>query len=80
LRIANSVSAALGNRRVLGEAAGVPWLTTAIVFAVVAVVAVLWPAAIGWPFGALAGWTALNLLIRGWRQRTRNRREGKREP
>jgi cardiolipin synthase A/B len=79
LRIANSVSAALGNRRVLGEAAGVPWLTTAIVFAVVAVVAVLWPAAIGWPFGALAGWTALNLVIRGWRQRARNRREGKRE-
>ena len=80
LRIANSVSAALGNRRVLGETAGVPWLTTAIVFAVVAVVAVLWPAIIGWPFGALAGWTALSLVIRGWRQRSRNRREAKREP
>ena len=78
LRIANRVSAALGNRRVLGEAAGVPWLITAIVFAVVAVVAVRWPAAIGWPFGALAGWTSLNLVIRGWRQRARNRREGKR--
>jgi len=80
LRIANSVTAALGNRRVLGEAAGVPWLTTAVVFAVIAVVAVLWPAAIGWPFGALAGWLALNLGVRGWRQRARNRRAGKREP
>jgi cardiolipin synthase len=78
LRIANSVRTALGNSRVLGEAAGVPWLTTAMVFAVVAVVAVLWPAAIGWPFAALAGWLALNLGIRGWRQRARNRRESKR--
>ncbi len=80
LRIANSVRAALGNRRVLGEVEGGPWLTIAMVFAVVAVVAVLWPAAIGWPFGALAGWAALNLGIRGWRQRASNRREGKRQP
>ena len=77
LRIANSVSAAIGNRRVLGEAAAAPWLTAAILFAVLAMVAVLWPAAIGWPFGALAGWTALNLVVRGWRQRARNRRGGK---
>jgi len=77
LRIANTVRAALGNTRVLGETAGAPWLTTAIVFAVVAVVAVLWPAAIGWPFAALSGWLALNLSIRGWRQRGRNRREDK---
>ena len=80
LRIANSVGAALGNRRVLGEAAGVPWLTAAMVFAALAVVAVLWPAAIGWPFGALTGWLALNLGIRGWRQRSRKRREGEESP
>jgi cardiolipin synthase len=78
LRIANSVRAALGNTRELGEAAGVPWMTTALVLAVLAVVAVLWPAAIGWPFAALAGWLALNLGIRGWRQHARNRRESKR--
>jgi cardiolipin synthase A/B len=64
---------------VLGETAGVPWLTTAIVFGAVAVVAGVWPAAIGWPVGALAGWTALNLVIRGWRQRARNGSEGKRQ-
>jgi cardiolipin synthase A/B len=80
LRIANSVSAALGNRRVLGEGAGVPWLTAAMVFGALAVVAVLWPAAIAWPFAALAGWVALNLGIRAWRQRARNRGNGKREP
>ena len=80
LRLANSMSAALGARRVLGEVAGAPWLTTAIVFAVLAVVAVLWPAAIAWPFGALAAWVALNLGIRGLRQRARKRSESKREP
>ena len=79
LRIANSVSAALGNRRVLGEVAGVPWLTAAVGFAVVAVVAVLWPAAVAWPIAALAGWVALNLGIRGWRQRAHSRRKGKPE-
>jgi cardiolipin synthase len=76
LRIANGVRAALGNTRVLGEAGG-PWLTTAIVFSAVAVVAVLWPAIIAWPLAALTGWLALNLGIRGWRQRARNRRASK---
>jgi cardiolipin synthase len=78
LRIANNVRAALGNTRVLGQPAGIPLLTTAMVFAAVAVIAVLWPAAIGWPFAALAGWLALNLAIRGWRQRARDRRDSKR--
>ena len=39
-----------------------------------------WPASIGWPFGALAGWTGLNLGIRSWRHRGRHRREGERDP
>jgi hypothetical protein len=65
------VGAALANHRVLGDVATGPLLTTALVCATVAVVAVLWPASIGWPFAALAGWTALNLGIRSWRQRGR---------
>jgi cardiolipin synthase len=56
-----------------------PLLATALVCAAAAVVAVLWPASIGWPFGALAGWTALNLGIRSWRLRGRHRREGERD-
>jgi cardiolipin synthase len=79
LRIANSVGAALANHRVLGDVATGPLLTTALVCAAVAVVAVLWPASIGWPFGALAGWTALNLGIRSWRRRGQHRREGERD-
>jgi cardiolipin synthase len=78
LRIANSVSAALGNRRVLGAGAGAPWLAAAIVFGGLAVLAVLWPAAVAWPFAALAAWVALNLGIRAWRQRAHSRAKGKR--
>jgi cardiolipin synthase len=81
LRIANSVGAALANHRVLGDVVATgPLLTTALVCAAVAVMAVLWPASIGWPFGALAGWTALNLGVRSWRQRGRRRRKGERDP
>jgi cardiolipin synthase len=80
LRIANSVGAALSNHRVLGDVAKGPLLTATLVCTAVAVVAVLWPASIGWPFAALAGWTGLNLGIRSWRQRGRYRREGERDP
>jgi cardiolipin synthase len=80
LRIANSVGAALTNHRVLGDVATSPLLLTALVCAAVALMAVLWPASIGWPFGALAGWTALNLGIRSWRQRGRRRRKGEQDP
>jgi cardiolipin synthase A/B len=71
LRIANSVGAALTNHRVLGDVASGPLLIGTVVCAAAAIVAILWPAWIGWPFGALAGWMALNLGIRSWRRRRR---------
>jgi cardiolipin synthase len=75
LRIANSVGAALANRRVLGDTSSGPLLIGTLVLAVLAVVAFLWPAWIGWPFGVFAAWFALNLGIRGWRVRKRRWRE-----
>jgi cardiolipin synthase len=74
LRIANSVGAVLANRRVLGDVGGGPLVIGAVVCAAIAVVAVFWPKGIAWPLGALAAWTALNLAIRGWRQRARRKR------
>ena len=74
LRIANSVGAVLTNRRVLGDADGGPLVTGTLVCAAIAVVAVFWPQGIAWPLGALAGWMALNLTIRGWRLRERRKR------
>jgi cardiolipin synthase len=37
------------------------------------VIAALWPAWIGWPFAVLAAWFSLNLGIRAWRLRRRQR-------
>jgi cardiolipin synthase len=75
LRIANSVGAALASHRVLGDVATGPVLTATLVCAAAAVVSFLWPAWVGWPVGALAGWMALNLGIRSWRLRRDGRRQ-----
>ncbi len=71
LRIANSVGAALRPHRVLDDGSGAPLLAAALTLAALALVAILWPASIGWPFGALAAWFSLNLVIRRWRQHRR---------
>ena len=75
LRIANSVGAALTNRRVLGDTGNGSLVIGTLVLAALAVVAFAWPAWIGWPFGAIAAWFALNLGIRSWRARKRRQRE-----
>jgi cardiolipin synthase A/B len=69
LRIANTVGAAITNRRVLDETDNGPVRVGALVLAAVAVVAILQPAWIAWPLAVVAGWLALNLGIRGWRLR-----------
>jgi cardiolipin synthase len=76
MRIANSVGAALVDRRVLGDSAFGPLLGGTVLLAVLAAVAILWPAVVGWPLGVLAAWFALNLGIRTWRQ-WRRRTAGK---
>jgi len=74
LRLANSVSAALSNRRVLGDTETGPLLVGTLALTTLAIVGILWPAAIGWPVGLFAAWFALNLGIRTWRMRRRHRR------
>jgi cardiolipin synthase len=75
LRIANSVGAALANRRVLDDSGGGSLTVGTLALAVLAVVGFVWPAWIGWPFGAFAAGFALNLGIRNWRARRRRQRE-----
>ncbi len=74
MRIANSVGAALTQRRVLGETSAMPLFLATLALAALAVVAILWPAWIGWPVALLCAWFALNLGIRGWRVRQRRQR------
>src|SRR6185312_9811472 len=77
LRLANSVGAVLTQRRVLGDTSARPLFVATLVLAALTVVAILWPAWIGWPVAVLCAWFALNLGIRGWRVwRRRKRRQG----
>jgi cardiolipin synthase len=73
LRLANSVGAALGHRRVLGATSARPLFLATAALLVLGVIAALWPAWIGWPVAVLCAWFALNLGIRGWRLRRRQR-------
>jgi cardiolipin synthase len=72
LRIANTVGAALTERRVLGDTETGALISTSLGLAVLAVVSVLWPAVIGWPVAAFAAWFAMNTGIRAWQLRRRH--------
>jgi cardiolipin synthase len=76
LRMANSVGAALANRRVLGDTPNGPLLAATLLLAALAIVAFLWPAWIGWPIGVLATWAAINMSVRAWRAWRRRSGEG----
>jgi len=75
LRIANTVGAALSGRRVLGDNQTGALLAAALLFAALAGVGLLWPAAIAWPLAVLAAWLALHTGLRAWRTRRRHRRQ-----
>lgn len=64
LRIANSIGAAISNRRVLGPAETAPLLTGGIVLLALAVVAVVWPRLLAWPLALLVGWIGASLVAR----------------
>lgn len=64
LRIANSVGAAITNRRLLGAAEAAPLLLGALILLAASTVALLWPHLFAWPLGALGVWVGLTLLAR----------------
>ncbi len=64
LRIANSVGAAITNRRALGPAESGPLLIAGAVLLVIAILALIWPRMIAWPFAVLAIWIGASLLAR----------------
>jgi cardiolipin synthase len=82
LRIANTMGAALTDRRVLGDTETGALLGVTLLLAVLAIVAVLWPAVIAWPIAVIAIWFAINTGIRVWRMRQRHlqRLQDMREP
>ncbi|WP_250901573.1 MULTISPECIES: phospholipase D-like domain-containing protein [unclassified Dyella] len=74
LRIANTMGAALSDRRVLGDTETGPLLAGTAALVALAAVAILWPAVVGWPIAVLAAWFALNFGIRAWRARRKHQR------
>jgi cardiolipin synthase A/B len=77
LRIANSVGAALTERRVLGDTESGTLAGTAVLLAALAIVAIAWPAVIGWPIGLIAIWFAINTGIRALHLRQRRLRRNR---
>lgn len=64
LRWANSIGAAIANRRVLGSAESGPLLSIGFVLFSIAIVALIWPRVLAWPLAALALWTGGSLIAR----------------
>ena len=64
LRLANSMSAAITNRRVLGPAESTSLGGGALVLAGLAAVSIFWPAVVAWPLAGLALWFAVILFAR----------------
>ncbi|WP_437755120.1 phospholipase D-like domain-containing protein [Sorangium sp. So ce1389] len=64
LRLANTVGAAITNRRVLGAAEGGILLGGALLLLGSAAIALYFPRLLAWPLAVLALWSAVSLLIR----------------
>lgn len=83
MRVANTVGAAMTDRRLLGPAEGGVLLTSGLVLAAFAVVAVLWPRWLTLPLAALALYFGTTLLARAfvlYRAERRSRLRGEAQP
>lgn len=73
VRLGNTVTAAVANRRVLAPAEARIVGVIALVFGVAAFAAFQWPRLVAWPLAALLAWFAVVLLIRAYRLHTERR-------
>ncbi len=64
LRLANSIGAAMTDRRVLGPAESGPLLVAGASLLVAALLALFWPHLLAWPLALLTLWIAISLLAR----------------
>ncbi len=71
LRLANSVGAAIANRRVLGRSESGPLLIAAVPLLVCALIGFLWPRFIAWPLAVLTFWIGSSLVVRYFQTRNR---------
>jgi cardiolipin synthase len=71
IRVANAVSAAMTNRRILGPAEGGLLLTSGLVLLVLAALGALWPRLLAFPLALVALYLGLALVWRAFRVRMR---------
>lgn len=64
LRLANSVGAAIANRRVLGRTESGPLLLTGVLLLGGALIGFLWPRIVAWPLAVLTFWIGASLVVR----------------
>lgn len=64
LRFANTMGAAITNRRVLGPAESISLGGGALTLGIVSIIAFVWPAVLAWPLGVLTLWISIVLAIR----------------
>jgi cardiolipin synthase len=69
LRLGNTVSAALTNRRTLGPAEAGVMAKMGLALLVLAVLGVIWPEFVAVPVGVISGWIGLSLLVKARRLR-----------
>jgi cardiolipin synthase len=74
MRMATTLGAALGNRRVLSDAETRPLLGGAAALLVIAGLGAWWPRVLAWPLAALTLWVALSLAVR-WARMRRHARQ-----
>ena len=73
LRIANSIGAAMTDRRVLGHAESGPLLMAGLALLASAILSIAWPRLLAWPLAVVALWSGVSLLAR-WLHLLRSRR------
>jgi len=64
LRLANSIGAAITNRRLLGPAESGPLLAAGSALLVAAALGLVWPRLVAWPLAVLAIWIGASLIAR----------------
>jgi cardiolipin synthase A/B len=62
LRLANSVGAAITNRRVLGKTESGPLLIAGLLLLACAIVGFVWPQVLAWPLATIGAWIGLALV------------------
>jgi cardiolipin synthase len=64
LRLANTVGAAISNRRVLGQTESGPLMIAGFLLIACSAIGFWWPRVVAWPLAVIALWIGTSLVVR----------------